>query len=714
MSSCAARSLTMRASSPPAAPRCRGALARCRSRSPAADRGAKASPRNAPIGSCSRDAPSTPSRHWSAGCAPPAWPRADGHPPSPGTRTPPGRPRSSSIIAGVPAAFAFQATAGARPRAARPAVRSRLTSAGTVSMARPASRIQSARSAAKLSPRGPRLAIAIGSGPGLHGSAAPRAANSPAWSTTWPRKSSSTTSMHSIRALSGRRGARPSGPSTRVPPAPKPAATRPGASSASAANAAAEATGWRLWGLVTAPKRSTWRVRRASAVRVTYRSRSVPSSATRIAAAPSNSAAAASSANSATGRTACSPTPQCVSGKDTGAHFTGQQLERPGFVRLRADDVPGENAPQAGARVLLKPGRDVIGVAGGGKRIDQAVGDEFSPGLETILDNRQAHALDLALIRTGCREDHRLDTMNVIRQHAPHGVTGGPAIGVDADQDVAHQVDLGRVATRRAGASGDLVAGPPHVTGTGDGAQLHAVGPGARRTQHPAVDRADVDRNRRTEPRKVEVCLRPHREDLAVDTTLSAQHAAHDANALNHRGQRTFGPIVGFAQRPQGPQRRPDAKQHAATAGLVERRGFHGDHRRMAPEGIDNPHADFDPRGRRGDLGGHRKHSPAVTALGQPHLVEAELFSLPGQRHRRADRHLVGQREPQPPRCGRGTHPRGPRTSRAQATRPATSSIENAGRASEVAPSSAANSPTWTGSGSWMIRSSSAAVGTNS
>ena len=107
-------------------------------------------------------------------------------------------------------------------------------------------------------------------------------------------------------------------------PAPKPATMRPGASSASDANAAAEATGWRLWGLVTAPNSSTRRVRWASAARVTYRSRSVPSSATRTAAAPNDSAAAASSASSATGRTACSQTPQCVSGKDTLADLAGQ------------------------------------------------------------------------------------------------------------------------------------------------------------------------------------------------------------------------------------------------------------------------------------------------------------------------------------------------------------------------------------------------------
>ena len=105
--------------------------------------------------------------------------------------------RSSSIIGGVQAAFAFQAIAGARPRAARPVARNRSTRAGTVSIARPASRIQSARSAANVSPRGPRLAIAIGSGPGLHGNAAPWVENSPAWSTTSPRRSLSTTSTHS-------------------------------------------------------------------------------------------------------------------------------------------------------------------------------------------------------------------------------------------------------------------------------------------------------------------------------------------------------------------------------------------------------------------------------------------------------------------------------------------------------------------------------------
>src|SRR5207253_2268739 len=129
---------------------------------------------------------------------------------------------------------------------------------------------------------------------GLHGSAPPRTANSPWWSTASPRRSPSTTSTHSARAANGRCGARPIGVSTRLPPAPKPATMRPGASSASDAKAAAVATGWRLCGLVTAPNSSTRRVRWARIARVTNRSRSVPSSATSTAAAPSPSAAAAS------------------------------------------------------------------------------------------------------------------------------------------------------------------------------------------------------------------------------------------------------------------------------------------------------------------------------------------------------------------------------------------------------------------------------------
>ena len=217
-------------------------------------------------------------------------------------------------------------------------------------MARPASRIQSARRAAKRSTRGPRPAMASGRVPGLHGSAPPRTANSPWWSTASPRRSPSTTSTHSARAANGRCGARPIGVSTRLPPAPKPATMRSGASSANDANAAAVARGWRLCGLVTAPNSSTRRVRCARTARVTNRSRSVPSSATSTAAAPSASATAANWASSDAGRTACSQTPHCVSWEDIGPNLLGQHAQRTRGVR--ADHVPGQDAAQAGLKVF--------------------------------------------------------------------------------------------------------------------------------------------------------------------------------------------------------------------------------------------------------------------------------------------------------------------------------------------------------------------------
>src|SRR5579864_2299124 len=152
---------------------------------------------------------------------------------------------------------------------------------------------------------------------------------------------------------------------------------------------------------------STWRVRCARAARVTKRSRSVPSSATRMAFAPRASAAAASFPSSGRGWMAWSQTPQCV--KDTALWpkaarggerrmiepFSGRtprlppdrrlyhgslaqrqlrkQLQRP--RRVGAYDMPGQEAADAGLLVLLKTRGDVGGVARGGEGIDQRVRD---------------------------------------------------------------------------------------------------------------------------------------------------------------------------------------------------------------------------------------------------------------------------------------------------------------------------------------------------
>ena len=134
--------------------------------------------------------------------------------------------------------------------------------------------------------------------------------------TSSPRSSARFISNASRSAVNGRSGVRPSGASTRLPPTPRPCHTRPGASSASVAIAAAVATGWRENGLVIAGATIMRSVPSTTAVNVTYRSRSVPSSARKQTSAPSCSASRASSTMRATGCTGSNHTPH---GKPTDA-----------------------------------------------------------------------------------------------------------------------------------------------------------------------------------------------------------------------------------------------------------------------------------------------------------------------------------------------------------------------------------------------------------
>src|SRR5882762_9526146 len=115
---------------------------------------------------------------------------------------------------------------------------------------------------------------------------------------------------------------------------------------------------------------------------VTYRSRSVPSSATSTAVAPRSSAAAARSASSFGGRTACSQTPQPVS-DDMRADLVGQQFQAARAVG--PDDVPGQHAAQTRADVLLQPGANLFGRAGRGKGIDHLVRNELGARVHAVV-----------------------------------------------------------------------------------------------------------------------------------------------------------------------------------------------------------------------------------------------------------------------------------------------------------------------------------------
>src|SRR5215470_17272779 len=73
----------------------------------------------------------------------------------------------------------------------------------------------------------------------------------------------------------------------------------------------------------------------------------------------------------------------------------------------------------------------------------------------------------------------------------------------------------------------------------------------------------------------------------------------------------------------------------------------------MTPERIDdaNPQSDLPSRAR--DVRGHREHTSAMAAFGQPNLAEAKALSCECQRNRLSDRGLVRERQPEPSRgCG--------------------------------------------------------------
>ena len=118
---------------------------------------------------------------------------------------------------------------------ARPAARMRAASSASPATGVADNTTQSACVAARCCTRGPRPAMATGTGPGVHGMCAAPTAS--------PRSSALVVSNASRSAVNGRSGARPSGASTRLPPTPNPFHTRPGANSASVAIAAAVVTG---------------------------------------------------------------------------------------------------------------------------------------------------------------------------------------------------------------------------------------------------------------------------------------------------------------------------------------------------------------------------------------------------------------------------------------------------------------------------------------
>src|SRR6202034_813881 len=91
-----------------------------------------------------------------------------------------------------------------------------------------------------------------------------------------------------------------------------------------------------------------------TAVRVTYRSRSTPSSASSSAAAPSSSAVTASRTSSGTGRTACSQMPHrgATWSDDMGDDLLGDEGQA--LDPLRSGHVLDDQPPQPGLGVLTE------------------------------------------------------------------------------------------------------------------------------------------------------------------------------------------------------------------------------------------------------------------------------------------------------------------------------------------------------------------------
>ncbi len=177
--------------------------------------------------------------------------------------------------------------------------------------------------------------------------------------------------------------------------------------------------------------------------------------------------------------------------------------------------------------------------AGRGERIDHLVRDQLRARVHAVVDDGSPHAFDGVGIGARRRQHDRLDPVDVVSQHVAHRFSSSLCFAIDADQDIAGQVEVGRIALRLDGAARDLRPGPAGVTRANDGAKLYSVSPGARGAQHPAVDRADVDRHGRTMPGEVELGVRTHGEHLALDAWFAAQQSAHHPDGFDHRRQRT-------------------------------------------------------------------------------------------------------------------------------------------------------------------------------